>query len=533
MAASPNLIQIKRSQTTGQPASLANGELAFTSAGNVVFIGNYGQVLPIAGQRTPGTLTANQALVANSTSGIDKVIVANLVPTSVFANGSVGGTGFLLSANGTGGLYWKDPSTVTVGTQYVTNTDSRVLSGSLTFTGSNTTITSSNTQITNLNVTNINRSPTLTLSGDVTGSATFSNLGDATLNVTVNRANGVILGVDTTGDYVADIYAGDGISIDTGTGAGSTPTISIPVGSGLISNGAGVFLSTDQEFENLTINASTTLNGNVTLGDAIQDRVTLNGSLYGDVIPTVNNGFNIGGAGAIYNTGYFTKLQLGSSSDSTVTASGNTIQMHSLTVNSEFTSNTATVYHNLVVGGDIFVTGNVVSANVDTINVSDPLIHLGANNHSSDALDLGFFADYYDGQIRYSGLVRDASDKVFKLFDNLTDLPLTYVNTASSSYRTSTLDAFLQSGALTSNGQGVTLLADGSHYVNITANTLTLTSPLATGSGGTGYSTYNQGDLLVGTAGGSLATLGKGTAGYVLQSDGTTLVYASIDGGTF
>jgi len=88
MAASPNLIQIKRSQTTGTPASLANGELAFTAAGNVVFIGNYGSVLPIAGQRTPGTLTANQALVANSTGYIDQVKTAKLYTTTITANGT-------------------------------------------------------------------------------------------------------------------------------------------------------------------------------------------------------------------------------------------------------------------------------------------------------------------------------------------------------------------------------------------------------------------------------------------------------------
>lgn len=525
MAASPNLIQIKRSQTTATPASLANGELAWSNTSGVLFIGDYGGVTAIGGYRNPGVLTANQALIANSTGFIDNVKTNNLTVRTVTANGSAGSSGFLLASDGTK-TYWADPGLLAVGPSYVQNTDSRTLSGNLYLSAANTTIE-------NLFVTNINRSPKLTLTGDVSGNVTFTNLGDATLNVTVNNANGVTLGVDTTGDYVESVTAGNGISITSGTGVGSTPTISVPVGSGLISNGAGVFLDPSQTFETLQVNGQTTLNGNVVLGDAIQDRVTLNGSLYGTIIPTQDNVFNVGTVSAVYNTGYFTQLQLGSSSDSTVTASGNTVQIHNLTVNSEFISNTATIYHDLVVGGDLHITGNVYSSNVDTINVSDPLIHLGVNNHVSDVLDLGFYADYFDGQIRYSGLVRDASDKVYKLFYNLTDAPLTYVNTASASYLTATLDAFLQSGALTSNSQGVTLLADGSHFVNITANTLTLSSPLATGSGGTGYSTYSQGDLLVGTSGGSLTTLAKGTAGYVLQSDGTSLIYASIDGGTF
>jgi len=46
--------------------------------------------------------------------------------------------------------------------------------------------------------------PTITLSGDVTGSATMTNLGDVTITTTV-APNSVELGTDTTGDYVANI----------------------------------------------------------------------------------------------------------------------------------------------------------------------------------------------------------------------------------------------------------------------------------------------------------------------------------------
>ena len=76
-----NLIQIKRSATTATPTSLANGELAYTSNGDVLFIGapdSSNTVTAIAGKRYPGTLTANQALVANSTSYLDVIKTANL-----------------------------------------------------------------------------------------------------------------------------------------------------------------------------------------------------------------------------------------------------------------------------------------------------------------------------------------------------------------------------------------------------------------------------------------------------------------------
>ena len=65
------LIQIKRSLNTAVVPSLANGEMSFTANGDILSIGSNAGIVHIAGKRFPGTLTANQALVANSSSGID------------------------------------------------------------------------------------------------------------------------------------------------------------------------------------------------------------------------------------------------------------------------------------------------------------------------------------------------------------------------------------------------------------------------------------------------------------------------------
>jgi hypothetical protein len=523
--ASPNLIQIKRSQTTGTPGSLANGELAFTAAGNVVFIGNYGTVLPIAGERNPGILTANQALVANSTSGIDKIKVANATITSITANGVVGSDGSVLAIDSSGKIYWS--TTAASGPSYVQNTDSRTLSGNLYFTGANTTIE-------NLNVTTINRSPKLTLTGDVSGNVTFTNLGDATLSVTIDN-NTVALGTDTTGDYVQSISAGNGVSVSVTSGESAQPVIAAVVGSSLVANATGLHVAADQTLGSLVVNGQTTLNGNVVLGDAIQDKVTLNGSLDGTIIPTVNNSYDVGSPGAIYTTGWFTGLRLGSTSQAIVTASANTIEVHNLTVNSNFIANTATIYHDFYIGGDLHITGNAVYSNVESYIVNDPLIQLAANNNDTDLLDIGFFGNYGigGGNHRHTGLFRDASDGIYKLFTGLEPAPSTFVDTGNTTYTQATLQAYLNSGALVSNSTVLNITATSGIAVALIANSLTLSTALATTSGGTGYNTYSEGDLLVGTSGGSLATLGKGTAGYVLQSDGTTLVYATLDGGTF
>jgi hypothetical protein len=67
--------------------------------------------------------------------------------------------------------------------------------------------------------------PTITLTGDVTGSATMTNLGNVSITTTI-AANSVALGTDTTGNYVAGITAGSGITITGTAGEGWTPTIS-------------------------------------------------------------------------------------------------------------------------------------------------------------------------------------------------------------------------------------------------------------------------------------------------------------------
>lgn len=70
--------------------------------------------------------------------------------------------------------------------------------------------------------------PVITLSGDVSGSATMTNLGDVTITTTI-QPNSVALGSDTTGNYVATI-AGTVNEIEV-TGSGSETsavTIGLP-----------------------------------------------------------------------------------------------------------------------------------------------------------------------------------------------------------------------------------------------------------------------------------------------------------------
>jgi len=674
-----NQIQIKRSTTTATPGSLANGELAFSSNGDVLFIGANGVVEPVGGKRTPGTLTANQALVANSTSGIDKVIVANLVPTSVWANGAAGTGGQILTSNSSGGVYWASPAATTAGantqvqfndegalagdadftfnkttnTLTVTNIAgngaaitsvnasavggntvadlntyadnkaanaysnamSDTLSRSGSYTGNNT-FGGTNTVITS-NVTisgTINRAPTITLAGDLTGSVTLTDLANGTLTATI-AADSVALGTDTTGNYVATITAGAGIS-GASSAEGGTPTIAVVANNGITANSSGVFVNGQDGLTTnstgvfvkagtgVTVNATgvhigqavgttdnvtfndITINGNTTIGSNSSDVVSVNGRINTALVPAANVTYDLGSttmrwkdlylsgstlvlgnvtlsdasgslsvnsASVGENLSVLGNAALGSNSSDIVSINGvvNTAITPSANITYDLGTNTsrwreihaANVHSvdgyfdgNLQVSGNLVVLGDALTVNVATLAVEDSLIQLATNNTSTDLLDIGFYGNYQvgGGGHEHAGLFRDASDDgIFKIFYGLQDAPTTTIDIAGVGYTQGTIQAYLKSGALISNATHVAITANSTVNVAITANTLSLATALAATDGGTGFDTYTSGDLLVANTGNALSKLSLGTDGYVLQSNGTALIYSTLDGGSF
>jgi hypothetical protein len=161
------------------------------------------------------------------------------------------------------------------------------------------------------------------------------------------------------------------------------------------------------------------------------------------------------------------------------------------------------------------------------------LIELANGNATTDILDIGLYGQYGSGGAKFTGLFRDATDGVYKLFAGSNTEPTTTVDTAAVGYTTATLQAFLTSGGLVSNATNVTLTANSTLAVGITANTLTLSTPLDVTSGGLGLSTITAGAILVGNGAGTATVLSAGTNGQVLQSNGTSVIYKTLDGGTF
>ena len=146
--------------------------------------------------------------------------------------------------------------------------------------GTDTTDTLTNKTLTSPTITGV--SPVITLAGDLSGSATFTNLGNATLTATI-AADSVALGTDTTGSYVANLVEGTGVTITANSGEGATPTIAI---------GQAVGTSSSVSFNTITVanlvvtgSQTSTSQANLNVADSV---ITLNSNVTG--APTLNAG---------------------------------------------------------------------------------------------------------------------------------------------------------------------------------------------------------------------------------------------------
>ena len=169
---------------------------------------------------------------------------------------------------------------------------------------------------------------------------------------------------------------------------------------------------------------------------------------------------------------------------------------------------------NVTVAGNLTVSGTTTTVNSTTLTVTDPLIFVGNDNNTTDAVDLGIFGMYdtSGSQDLYSGIFRDASDGKWRLFKGLQSAPTTTVNTGGTGYTVATLVANLEGGTVSS-----------------------LTSAIAVGDGGTGVNTLTANGVLFGSGTSAIQATSVGTAGQVLKSGGSGVApsFGNIDGGTY
>lgn len=166
-------------------------------------------------------------------------------------------------------------------------------------------------------------------------------------------------------------------------------------------------------------------------------------------------------------------LEIAGGEGITSTVSGQTITLDVDTT--VVRSNTAmlkqTIDGDVEISGNLIVTGNVTTIDVQTLNVADPLIYLASNNYTSDVVDIGFVGNYFDGSTqRHAGVYRHAGDQQFYIFDNYDQEPTDdLINPADASFRLATLHANLTSYAanvdtILTLGAGSQLYANGGAY---------------------------------------------------------------------
>lgn len=116
-----------------------------------------------------------------------------------------------------------------------------------------------------------------------------------------------------------------------------------------------------------------------------------------------------------------------------------------------FTTEGGTISGNVTITGDLSVTGNTVTVSANSLVVNDPLIYMGEDN-SGNSVDLGIVASFDDGTYQHTGLARDASDNIWKLFKGVTDEPTTTVNFSQGSLDDLSVNNITAAGVVFTDG---------------------------------------------------------------------------------
>ena len=570
---SNTVLQVKRSATTAIPASLANGELAYSgnATSNSLFIGHpdgstgviriAGGKYPYLHQTTVGTLTANAAIVTDANAFISSIYTTNLFVSSSIAAPAANATAAAITsitpqANTTQLGAIAAGSNTELATTYAIKT---YVDGQIVLHGVNTQIAYTFTNVesfsANVNIAgnttsvlNIGPNAAANLSANATTLLFNSNItANGSINATsysgtANNANNLggtsltTLQTQITGNAAsaysnATTYASNASNISTGTLGyaylpanvviwsntntftatqthnanvaivGNTTGV-LAIGSGaanVVANSIAIKLSANTT-DNLTINTTAIQTGNSTVYSTVSQTLVNTSSLFVGGQVTVNS--TVASFGTVAN----------------ISAPSASLSVSSITA------------------GNLNVTGTLTTIDTQTLQVKDNFVLVadGNANVGTDAVDFGIYGVANTASVTtYYGLGRVASGNYFQLFSTTTSPS----NTTIAGTSTSTLQAYLQpfgaGGAFVVNASAMALTANSTVSLSLTANTLSLSTALPTTSGGTGYGSYTAGDILYASNTSYLSKLARGGDGTVLQMQGTTVAWASLDGGTF
>ena len=195
-----------------------------------------------------------------------------------------------------------------------------------------------------------------------------------------------------------------------------------------------------------------------------------------------------------------------SSNTVTFSTDNTVLRSNTASVGPQVINTKVTVSNDLTVTGNLNVLGNTTSIHVNDYIVDDPMIYLAGNNYTSDIVNIGFAGNYYDGSIeRHTGFYRAHDNKQYYLFDNyIPELSgNNQVDRANTSFRVATLTANIDGSYITTSTINGATISGGSIS--------NLSTDLAVADGGTGASTFNAGQIIVGNGTGALQQIANVT----------------------
>ncbi len=161
---------------------------------------------------------------------------------------------------------------------------------------------------------------------------------------------------------------------------------------------------------------------------------------------TQNNSVDLGA----HTTGNYVATVTGTANEIEVSGSGSETAGVQIGLPSDVTigndlvvSGDTSLTGGLTVGGNLEVNGTLTYIDSTTVTIGDNMLKL-ANTNIADTLDTGFYVQYNDGAKKFAGLVRDATDGSFTLFEELSAEPNQQINFSNTT--TATLNANIDGG---------------------------------------------------------------------------------------
>ena len=176
------------------------------------------------------------------------------------------------------------------------------------------------------------------------------------------------------------------------------------------------------------------------------------------------------------------------------------------------TTSEVTVNDNLTVTGDLVVSGTTTTVNSTVVSIADPVMEIGSSA-SDDNLDRGIKFKWSDGGPKTGFFGFDDSTGKFTFIPDATDTSSVFSGTAG------TIVANLEGTAT----QATTVMGAGQSNITSIPNLATI-GTITTGI-------WNGTSIAVGHGGTGLSSVGS--SGQILVSNGSSLGYQNIDGGTY